>query len=463
MIDLLSISNENHKQTNFKAISKMELADLRNPQNLNLEDIPIDAIQPIKNNENNDTQIESDNPLDQEQSNDQKSSAFQASINLIKSYVGGGLLALPYIFYQTGYVLSTITLIITGGLVYYSTMLLFELVQDTSNKIENVAEVFNRTMGRRSSLFYLFFLATYQFGICVSYAIFFTEFFQIAFNTESDPSSRILYACLSLVVIFPLSMINNFHFFVKFSNIGNILILITLIAILQLDFLNIDPEKLSSNEHNLGTFSTLPSFIGVSIFAFECIGNIFPIKNSMKEPEQFARIFKIVSIIVCVVYIMFSVINCISLGDRINQIILMDLQKIQSFFYIFQTFYAVALILSYPLQFFPLVIIIEDINIINRVIKTNDGYNNKRYLVRFFLTLIIFALAFLVPKFASFLNLIGAFAGINLQFVFPIIAYHNTFKLVAPKWKIYLNIFVLILGIICSGFGVYDSIKELSK
>lgn len=459
----ISIANENADQVNFQN-KNLELADLKlsKSEEQVLPDDPkinIDKASEI-------TSVESGaerDPFGVEQ-NSQKSNNLQAAINLFKSYIGGGILALPYIFFKTGYVLSTFALLLTAGLVFYSTMLLLELVHDTSNKPSNVTEVFKRTMGRKATLLYKFFLASYQLGICVSYAIFFTDFFQIAFDTGNMPSSRIIFACFSLSIIFPLSMIDNFHFFVKFSNIGNILIIITLIAIIQLDFTHMNKQELEASKHNLGTITHLPSFIGVSIFAFECIGNIFPIKNSMKNPEKFKNIFSIVSMIICVIYVLFSVICCISLGSKVNQIILMDLEKIQSFFYIFQAFYAIALILSYPIQFYPLVIIIEDIRLIKRIIIDASGkYNYKRYLIRFVLTLVVFALAFAIPKFASFLNFIGAFSGINIQFVFPIIAYHNTFKLIAPKWKIYLNIFVLLLGIVGSGFGVYDSLKELTK
>ena len=462
----LSINNLNSDQINFN--SNVELSDIKNPK------IPED-IQNIKNennnNNNNDDKTITDSidkerdSLDKDEANSRKSTTLQASINLFKSYVGGGILALPFIFFKTGYLLATFAMILTAGLVFYSTMLLLDLVQDSSNKPVNVGEVFNRTMGRKASIIYKFFLACYQMGVCTSYAIFFTDFFIIAFGTKDLPSTRIVFACFSLMIILPLSLINNFHFFVKFSNVANVLIFITLIAIIQLDFNNLNISDLDSNEHNLGQFTHLPSFIGVSIFSFECIGNIFPVKNSMKEPEKFKKIFLYISIIVCFTYIFFSVICCISLGNKINQIILMDLEKIQSFFYIFQSFYAIALILSYPIQFYPLVIIMEDVPMLKQFIKKKPGdrINYKRYLIRLVLTLIIFALAFAIPKFASFLNLVGAFAGINLQFVFPIIAYHNTFKMVAPKRKIYLNIAVLCLGVIGSGFGIYDSIKEMSE
>ena len=436
----LSIINENSDQTNFR--SNLEIADIKIQKDEFISTNDRDPFEPVDSNE--------------------KSTVFQASINLFKTYVGGGILALPYIFYKTGFVLATFALILTASLVFYSTLLLMELIKDSGNKPVQVTELFNRTMGRKASMIYKFLLINFQLGICISYAIFFTDFFQIAFQTQESPSTRIIFACLSLIIILPLSMINSYSFFVKFSNLANILIFITLIAILQLAFSELYSNELVSNEQNLGHITHLPSFIGVSIFAFECIGSIFPVRNSMKEPEKFPKVFCFISLIVCVIYILFSVICAASLGHKLNQIVLMDLEKIQSFFYIFQTMYAIALILSYPLQFYPIVILIEDSAYFKKIVLEKH-YKLKTYSVRIMLTLIIFALSFAIPKFASFINLVGAFAGINIQFVFPIIAYHNTFKLVAPKWKIYLNIGVLVLGVIGSGFGIYDSIKEMSE
>ncbi len=435
-----SITKENSDQTKFR--STFEITDLKIQKDELDSTLDRDPFEPLDSSE--------------------KSTAFQASINLFKSYVGGGILALPYIFYKTGFVLATLSMILTASLVFYSTLLMMELIKDSGNKPVKLEELFAKTMGNKAALIYKFLIATFQLGICISYAIFFTDFFQIAFQTQESPSSRILFACFSLIIILPLSMINKYHFFVKFSNFANILILITLIAIIQLAFSQLYSKELVSNEHNFEQITHLPSFIGVSIFAFECIGSIFPVRNSMKEPEKFPKIFLIISIIVCAIYILFSVICAVSLGNKLNQIVLMDLDKIQSFFYIFQAFFAVALILSYPLQFYPVVILIEDCAYFKKIVK-DKNYKLKTYSVRIMLTLIIFALSFAIPKFASFINLVGAFAGINLQFVFPIIAYHISFKLVAPKWKIYLNIAVLLFGVIGSGFGIYDSIKELTE
>lgn len=420
----------------------------------------LDQDDKTENNSNIEDKEEID--LDSFPADSQKSTTFDAGVNLFKSYIGAGILALPYIFFKTGYLLSSAFMLLTAVLVYYSTTLMFELAK-TQKQPVSFTNIFRNSLGNTLTNVYKFFMAVYILGLCVSYTIFFTDFFQIAFNTQNMPSYRIIFACFSLIIIIPLSLVNNFHFFVKFSNMGNALIIATLIAILGLVFSEMTGKDLTKNETDLANFESLPSFIGVSIFAFECIGNIFPIKNSMQEPQKFGKVFRNISIVTCIIYILFSVFCCLAFGSKINQIILIDLEKVQSFFYLFQAFYAVALILSYPIQFYPLALIVEDIPFVRKFILLNRKNFLKRNMFRLGLTGIIFAFGFLIPKFAAFLNLIGAFAGTNIQFVFPILAYQVYFKGKISRRKSALNVFCLAAGVIGSCFAIIDSMKELTQ
>ena len=95
-----------------------------------------------------------------------------------------------------------------------------------------------------------------------------------------------MYLALALVVIVPLSVIDNVAIFVKSSLIANIFIIMTLLAIFANDFHLIfagdeKENNLSKNGANIANFERIPLMIGVSIYSFEAIGIIFSIRNSL--------------------------------------------------------------------------------------------------------------------------------------------------------------------------------------
>lgn len=72
----------------------------------------------------------------------------------------------------------------------------------------------------------------------------------------------------------------------------------------------------------------------------------------------------------------------------------------------------------------------------------------RRAGIRITITLMICFLAYAIPRFAVFLNIIGAVAGTSLQFVLPIIMYLQTFKHTITKNKKYRLIVYLVIGLL---------------
>lgn len=157
-------------------------------------------------------------------------------------------------------------------------------------------------------------------GCCVAYVIFFTEFFSIAFGVSNTAGNRIIFLALSLIVIVPMIMINTYHLFHKWSRWANIFTLITLLTVLEFAI-----TKLMNKSHNneeikedLFHFSDIPHFLGIGIFAFECIGSIFAVRASMKEPKEFQLLFFRVTLFVGILYISFAVICCLAIGRGVK-------------------------------------------------------------------------------------------------------------------------------------------------
>ncbi len=62
----------------------------------------------------------------------------------------------------------------------------------------------------------------------------------------------------------------------------------------------------------------------------------------------------IVTLIVASICIIFSTLCSLAWGDQLNQIVLIGLVKDRPYFLIFSALYAVNMIFSYPVQFYPI-------------------------------------------------------------------------------------------------------------
>lgn len=122
-------------------------------------------------------------------------------------------------------------------------------------------------------------------------------------------------------------------------------------------------------------------FIGTAIYAFEGIGKskpslstgnflsssntiimatglIIPIRDAMKHPEHFPRVLVIVMFIVATVLTLIGGLGYIANGSRTETVALLNLPN-NWVSHTIQIMYAIAMLLSNPLTFFPAVRIIE--------------------------------------------------------------------------------------------------------
>ena len=128
-------------------------------------------------------------------------------------------------------------------------------------------------------------------------------------------------------------MIRNFHFFVKYSFLANILIFIVLAAIFQYCLTNLNFDGID----NLTTFSELPGILGVFLFAFESPGQLLSIRNSMKTPKDFKITFLIVNCFVLFIYISFAVVCCLGFSQsQLTSNILTGFGEINEFYLMLQ-------------------------------------------------------------------------------------------------------------------------------
>ncbi|EAS06664.2 transmembrane amino acid transporter protein (macronuclear) [Tetrahymena thermophila SB210] len=416
------------------------------------------------------------NPSNKKQA---KSSTMYAYMNLFKGYIGSGILALPYAFTQAGWVLSSMIFLLVAFIVYDTMNLLFELADSYGKEGVDYQFIAKHHFGRKGQFAVSTFIVIFQVGCCISYVIFFMKFLENVFGMAGKTQENdIIYLLIALAIIIPMSFINSISAFAKISILANFMIVVTLLAIFSYNIQKIgelQPDIYSRNLNDTFDFSRIPMMIGVSIYAFEAIGLIFSIRNSVENPQlQFGAIFRNTNIVMVSVYIVFSVVAVIAYGDDMNEIILFSLPNDQKSVQFFQIIYAFALIMSYPLQLLPTFQILESNQKIHKFIYQQrampDNSNKepcstiaRRMVMRVSVTLCICFCAYAVPRFAIFLNIIGAVAGTSLQFILPIIMYLQTFKDTMKTFKKFKLYIFFLIGVIGGLSSFIFSVIELAQ
>ncbi|CAD8131453.1 unnamed protein product [Paramecium pentaurelia] len=391
-----------------------------------------------------------------------KSTVSQAALNLYKCCIGSGILAAPYTFCEGGYLLTSFCYFLICILMIYSQLMLLRIVDEINQPNLGFSEITRIILGENYVYLNKLFIIVMQWGCCASYVLFFMEFLEYAIYHHQDVvfSHQLIYLSIAMCIIIPLVFINNMTLFTKFSTIANSLIVISLIACIV--YFNIELVKeVNYNDIPVARFSNLPLVIGVALFSFEAIGTLLDVRKSMQEPVKFPKIMTLVFSGCTMQFWIFGLLGSLSYGDTTNEIILFSLGDGAE---AFQILYAIALIITLPLQLLPAFHLIERIKIAkNFTQEGTKGYLFRRTILRLLQVLAIAGLAIGIPQFALLISFIGGLCGAVLQFFFPLMFYLKwnwRYKPSELEGQIYVC--AMTLGCILGLVAVADSIYEIA-
>ncbi|KAG6867472.1 hypothetical protein C0993_002367, partial [Termitomyces sp. T159_Od127] len=97
-----------------------------------------------------------------------------------------------------------------------------------------------------------------------------------------------------------------------------------------------------------------------AVFTFQAIGILIPITDSLREPRKFSPVVKAVMAAVTVSFGAAGSLGYLAFGSKVETTILINLDSSRLSVQIVQLFYALAILLSIPLQFLPAVDILKN-------------------------------------------------------------------------------------------------------
>lgn len=357
----------------------------------------------------------------------QKCNSVRAMINILKAYVGSGVLGLPFASSQGGLMAGVIGMITVSILSTVCVFLLLDCKKKLGSRAKSFGDVGFGACGRVGHITVEACVVMSQMGFCVAYIIFITEnlwrYVKFMFAT---PESMVWILIPALVL---LCWIRSMQVLAPFSLMSVLLIFGGLLAVA------LHSWPLLGHGSNVQMFipSSLPIFVGMAIYSFEGIGLALPIENSMERPDRFPFVWILAMVIVTSTYVVFGAFGYSCYGDEVPSIITMVLPD-NAYSLLVKLGLAVALLFTYPIAMYPVFEIVEESWFL-QMLKSPEanGYNTpddawqaleqralwKRRFARFLLVVLTALAATVIPDFSIVMAFIGSVPSNIMAFVLP--------------------------------------------
>ncbi|KAL1517833.1 hypothetical protein ABEB36_001548 [Hypothenemus hampei] len=391
---------------------------------------------------------------------------FETLIHLLKSSFGTGILAMPLAFCHSGYILGIIGTAIIGLLCTYCMHMLvrteYELCKrkkvpsltypGTAEAALSEGPEFLARLAPYSGTISNMFLLLYQLGICCVYTVFVAE--NIKYVLDQHLANPVDERIIMLILLLPLVFINyikNLKFLAPLTTIANILTFVSFAIIFYFIF----SKKISfENREAVGDYRDFPLYFGTVLFALEAIGMIMPLKNEMKNPENFGSCGGVLNIgmfAVISLYLLTGLFGYLAYGEHVLGSISYTIDPDKIAAQVCKIMLAFAIFTTHALSMYVAIDIVWTQNLVRRFEKSNY-VTIWEYFIRTCLVLLTFGIAVAVPYIDLFISLVGAFCISFSGIAFPAIMdscvqhkeVHGTKRVLVHTKNLAITIFALV-------------------
>lgn len=392
---------------------------------------------------------------------------------LVKAFVGTGVLFLPKGFSNGGLLFSIGTLAFFGVLSYWCYLILVYSKQQT--KVSSFGEIGAKLYGRWFQQLIFSSIVISQIGFIATYIVFTSQnvqaFLSNAFGIDSIEIQWFVMG--QLFVLIPLSLIRDITKLSLAAVLANFLILgglVTIIYFVLIDLFINSKGELGEGIEFIFNQKEFSVFIGIAIFAFEGIGLIIPIQDSMIYPNHFKSVLMQVIITISIIMIGVGTLGYCTYGKHIETVILLNLPQDSVFIILIQLFYSLAILLSTPIQIFPAIRLIE-LKVFTRTGKNSLLIKWSKNLFRAVFVILTAVIALYGGKnLDKFVSFVGCFACIPLVYMYPPMLHlrsccdydssMSSKEIRNKKFLIYLNYVLLAIGACALVYTTYDILSN---
>mmetsp|Transcript_46914 Transcript_46914/g.106375 ORF Transcript_46914/g.106375 Transcript_46914/m.106375 type:complete len:535 (-) Transcript_46914:104-1708(-) len=366
--------------------------------------------------------------------------------SIFKAFVGAGILFLPNAYHNSGWAGGTIMMVASAVV---STIGICKLGDCHALAPGSYPELGRAAFGTWGYWVIALQIAFSQYCFGTTHMIFITSTLQAALTPYNlMPSMVVVYLALTAIYI-PLSWVRRLHNMKITNALGSLIqiVCIVFVAFCAMQVLHEDAlhtAVVAFDKHRW------VSFLGTSVFAFEGIACVLPIREAMARPETFNGVVSGMIVVLAMMLIGFGVVCYLAWGPGVAAVAL-NAPEASFGVRLAQALYVVAVFCTYPIVMYPTFAICE-----GQVFHRVPFSLKRKWLKNLLRTCIVLSQLALAAVAASdvemFVALIGAVCSVPLSFLFPAVMHMKMVK------KGYCSsIFILVIGILVMPVTIWQA------
>ncbi|CAF4906114.1 unnamed protein product [Pieris macdunnoughi] len=403
----------------------------------------------------------------------------EATGHLIKGCLGGGILGIHEAFMKSGLWTSLFVSVIFGIYISYCLHMLVSAAQKLYKMLHvpemsypDVAEAALQVCPfpsiRKYSKWFRYAvdltICIDLFGACCVYQIIIAKTVKDIIENTHDTQEVVdlnrlrLYILALLIPILLLCMIRSLKYLAPFTLVADVFIVACVVATIVYGLRTAPPiATVPGWKDALGFFE----FCGIVVFSMEGIGVILPIENNMQNPQQYLMVITCGMTIVLLFLITVGFFGYWGFGENSISPVTLNFPS-DLFPTVLKGLMGVMIFVTFALNFW------APFNLVwHYVSKKHDPKKHwiweRVYRAGFIVTITAIAIGF--PNIGNLMGLLGAFALSNMGFIFPaiidLLVVWEKPGLGKWKWRLWKNIFIIIVGILLFFAGTYSNVKGL--
>jgi len=394
----------------------------------------------------------------------QESSVISLYGNIFITFVGAGILGLPYAFKEAGIIEGAIVLAFVAVLSIKAMFLVIDckykilsqqldleklLEGDSKQDVDlEYGDVGQVALGNTGRWLVEVSLCLSQVGFCCAYAIFIPH--NVVLSIPAFNYSGLLLLLLPGWIM--LNLLRTLKSLAIFSLMADFATLFAYVVVFWFDFEHFDNIEKGLREESL---VNLPFFLGISMYCFEGAGMILALETSVAQNlrKSFKKIFAKALTLLVILYITFGVCGYMSFGHTTMQIITLNLPDgiVPNIVRLCLSF---SLFFTYPIMMFPVV------KLLDKKFRSTDNLH-KSNMMRVSPVLTTYVVIAIVPNFSILMAFVGATCCTLLGFILPALFHLKIFKeSLTQKEKIW-DIIILTIGIIGGIVCTLDALQRM--
>ncbi|KAJ3653326.1 hypothetical protein Zmor_012583 [Zophobas morio] len=403
-------------------------------------------------------------------------------MHLVKGYVGTGIFAMGEGFKNSGMIMGPTLLLMIGIMNLNCQHILIATSQKISKEVgrevnpsfqETVEYTFDTSKlnilqknAKRLGWMTNIFLLVCELGFCCVYFVFVANHvLEIAHNSgwldAKDPFSIHLVLAVILVPMWASTFLGNLKLLLPLSVIANILIWIGIGIIFY--FTTYEGLPPVEERKAVSHFSRWPLYFGTALYAFEGITFIIPLRNEMKNKDQFITKLGVLNVGMTFVFGLYMLVGSLAYwkyGDDVRSSVFLNLtEEDPSVSDAIDAIISIAIIFTFTLHMY------IPFEISFPLFYRKYGPFKYPFLVmciyRSVPVLVTWTMANIIPFLGLFISLVGATVGSVLALVIPSMLELVAFQGELSVWQIMKDIMVITIGIVGTITGSVLSLMDI--